>query len=231
MKIVAIGGGGFSMEPENPKLDDFILSLSGKRRPKVCFVPTASGDAEGYVHDFHAAFPPRRARASHLTLFHDCGIEDPRSHVLDQDVIYVGGGSTANLLAVWRVHGLDAVMREAWQAGVVLAGLSAGMICWFESGATDSLGPKVEPLHGALGLLPGSACPHYDGEEERQPAYRKLVREGRLPPGVAADDSAAIVYEGREIAEVVASRPGAGACRVERIGTRSRETPLPVRYL
>ena len=151
---------------------------------------------------------------------------DLRAFVLSQDVIYVGGGSTANLLAVWRVHGLDAILREAWEAGVVLCGISAGMNCWFEQSVTDSFG-ALAPLTDGLGLLAGSACPHYDGEGERRPAFRRLIEAGELSGGWAADDGAALVFDGTEVDEVVASRRGARAYRVE----RGREEPLPVRFL
>ena len=138
--IVAMGGGGFSMEPRNPRLDDFVLSLARrKRRPRVCFVGTASGDSDSYIRRFHEAFPPSRAAATHLTFF-ERKVRDLKSFVMDQDVIYVGGGSSANMLAVWRLHGLDKVLRAAWNAGVVMAGISAGAICWFEDGVTDSFG-------------------------------------------------------------------------------------------
>ena len=187
-----MGGGGFSMEPENPLLDEFVLSLARAERPRVCFVPTASGDAESYVAGFYRAFSAFDCRPSDLQLFAR-KVADLRAFVLAQDVIYVGGGSTANLLAVWRVHGLDAILREAWEAGVVLCGISAGMNCWFEQSVTDSFG-ALAPLDDGLGLLAGSACPHYDGENERRPAYRRLIEAGELGGGVAADDGAALVF-------------------------------------
>jgi len=224
--IVAMGGGGFSMEPENPLLDDFVLSLTGRERPSVSFVGTASGDSEDYRGRFYAAFPEARAAATHLPLFR-CTVPDVRAHLLAQDVIYVGGGNTANLLAVWRVHGVDEAIREAYAAGVILAGVSAGMICWFEESLTDSYGP-VAPLKGGLGLIRGSACPHYDGEADRRPAYRRLVASGALIPGVAADDGAALVYRGGELTEAVSSRPDAGAWLLD---ADARETPISVRYL
>src|SRR3954465_1302485 len=155
--IVAMGGGGWGMEPENPLLDDLVFGLTRKRRPKVCFVPTASGDADSYVGRFYAALGNGRATPSHLALFRRT-VVDLRAFLLGQDVIYVGGGNTANMLAVWRVHGVDAVLRRAWREGVVLCGLSAGALCWFEGGVTDSYGP-LAALHDGLGLLPGSACP------------------------------------------------------------------------
>ncbi len=228
-RIVAMGGGGFSMEPENPALDDYVLGLTGKATPRVCFVPTASGDSERYVANFRAAFPPARAEASHLALFARDG-RDPREVLLAQDVVYVGGGNTANLLAIWRLHGVDRALREAWEAGVLLCGLSAGSLCWFECGTTDSFGPSLQPMRDGLGFLPGSHCPHYDGEVERRPLYHRLVAQG-LPSGYAADDGAALLFEGTRLVEVVSSRPSARAYRVERAGGRVVETALPTRYL
>jgi peptidase E len=147
-----------------------------------------------------------------------------RELTLDHDVILVTGGNTANALAIWRTHGFDRILREAWQQGVLLAGWSAGMICWFEHGVTDSFGPQLAPME-CLGFLPGSACPHYDGEEQRRPVYTQRVAGGLLP-GVAADDDVALRYVGTELREVVTSREGAAAYRVERDGERMLETRL-----
>jgi peptidase E len=215
-RIVAMGGGGFSMEPDDPRLDEFVLSLARRSPPRVCFVPTASGDSAAYVADFYRAFAARDCRASDVLLF-DRRIADLRDHVLDQDVVYVGGGSTANLLGVWRAHGLDRVLVEAWREGIVLCGVSAGMNCWFQQSVTDSFDlDRLAPLKDGLGLLPGSACPHYDGEEQRRPTYHRLVASGELTAGWAADDGAALVFAGTDLDEVVASRPGAAAYRVQR---------------
>jgi peptidase E len=134
--------------------------------------------------------------------------------LLAQDVIYVGGGSTANMLAVWHVHGVDRVMAEAWERGIVLTGASAGAICWFEDGVTDSFSPSLDALGDGLGFLAGSFCPHWDSEELRKPVYHELVDSGRLVPGIAADDYAGPVFEGTELIGVVRSRPGAGVYRV-----------------
>ncbi|HTU87208.1 MAG TPA: peptidase E [Solirubrobacteraceae bacterium] len=231
-RIVAMGGGGFSMEPDNLLLDRFVLSLARSSPPRVCFVPTASGDAEGYVASFYRAFTSLDCRPTDLQLF-ERTIGDLESFVLAQDVIYVGGGNTASLLAVWRAHGLDRVLRTAWEQGVVLCGLSAGMNCWFEQSVTDSFDlARLAALHDGLGLLPGSACPHYDGEEQRRPTFTGLVASGEMPDGWAADDGAGLVFAGHELAEVVASRPGAGAYRVLRTpGGGVSERPLPARYL
>jgi dipeptidase E len=224
-----MGGGGFSMEPDNLLLDDFILGLTGVTRPRVCFLPTATGNVATYLVNFYAAFS-RRAEASHLDLFTRTS-GDLEQQILDQDVVYVGGGNTANLLAIWRVHGLDAILRTAWQSGVVMAGLSAGAICWFHAGVTDSFGPELAPLDDGLRLLAGSFCPHYDGEPARRPTYRRLVGEGLLPDGWAADDGVALHFVGTDLAEVVSSRPDARAYRLERTADGATETELATRYL
>ena len=223
-QILAIGGHG--MQPGEP-LDDLLLELTGASRPRVLLIPTASAESEAYVVRFYEAFA-RRAEASHLSLF-DIPPPDIRSIVLDQDAIFVGGGNTANMLAIWRVHGVDGFLREAWEAGVVLAGVSAGSICWFEAGVTDSFREELDGLD-CLGFLPGSNCPHYDGEETRRPAYHRLVAEG-FRPGLAADDFVGLRFEGTELAEVVTSRPDAAAYRVELVDGAVREQRLDARRL
>jgi peptidase E len=213
-----VAGGGKTL---GSAVDDFLLELGG---PRICFVPTALGDAHWAMVAFYESFG-HRAEASHAA-FHPWPREDLREHILTRDVVYVAGGSMANMLAIWREHGFDAVLREAWEAGVVLAGWSAGMMCWFEAGITDSYGPELREYRGGLGFLPGSACPHYDGEEQRRPVYSGLVRNG-FPPGYAADDHAALVFDGTELREVVTAREGATAYRVEPTG----ETALEARLL
>ena len=203
-------------------LDDFILGLA--RGPRVCFVPTASAESPEFVIRFYDTYA-RKAEPSHLSFF-PWPPEQLREFVLGQDVIYVGGGNTANMLAVWRVHGMDAALREAWEQGVVLCGSSAGMICWFEAGLTDSFGPQLEGMRDGLGFLPGSACPHYDGEELRRPRYRELV-DGGFPAGYAAEDGVGLHFAGTELAEVVAVEPGKRAYRVE----PGSEEPLDARVL
>jgi peptidase E len=218
-----MGGGGFS--DGGSGLDGYLLELTGADRPRTCFVPTASGDSESYIENFLTAYS-QRADASVMRLFAR-EIDDLRGHLLSQHLIYVGGGSTANMLAVWRLHGVDEMMREAWSAGVILCGLSAGANCWFEASSTDSFGPTLAPLGDGLGLLPGSFCPHYDSEPQRRPSYRAAVAEGDLPPGFAADDGVGLRFEGPELAEAVSERPGAVAHRVE----AGSETVLAARFL
>jgi len=222
-QIVALGGAGATDE-ETRRLLAHVVGLAGKASPKVCVVPTAAADDAASVLRLYGRLP-EEARASYLPFF-PWPPDELRRFVLDQDVIFVGGGNTANALAIWRVHGFDEILREAWEAGIVLTGWSAGMICWFEAGVTDSFGPQLDGMRDGLGFLAGSACPHYDGEELRRPVYTRLVAEG-FPPGVAADDGVGIRYTGDELAEVVSVREGAGAYRVDADG----EEPLPVRLL
>jgi dipeptidase E len=217
------------MEPDNPLLDDYLLALTGASVPRVCFIPTASGDADGYIERFEKSFADR-AETSVLSLFRRSG--DLAELLAEQDAVYVGGGSTANLLALWRLHGLDRLLVEAGRRGTVLAGISAGMNCWFEGSVTDSFGTDpLLPLADGLGLVPGSACPHYDGEPLREPTYRGLVATGALDPGYAVDDCCALLFEDGVLQEAVSSRPGARAFRVVRVDGESVEEPLAVRYL
>jgi peptidase E len=230
--ILAMGGGGFSfgLDDDWRRLDHYAVDLTGAAKPRVCFLPTASGDAAHYLVRFYDAFPARRYTPSHLALFTRT-VTDLRAFLLDQDLVYVGGGNTANLLAIWRLHGVDQVLRDAWEQGIVLCGLSAGSLCWFEGGTTDSFGPELAPLDDGLGFLAGSHSPHYDGEPQRRPAYHRFVAEGRLPPGVAADNGVGLHYLGTELAEVVASHPDKYAYRVELVDGSAKETPLPARLL
>jgi len=229
--VLVLGGGGFSMSDDGSSaIDDHLLDLTGRDVPRVCFVPTASGDDTGYARRFEEAFAGR-ATTSVLSLFcHEpWGYTDPQV-LLEQDVVYVGGGSTANLLDVWRRHGLPDLLARAAAQGTVLAGISAGMNCWFEASSTDSFGP-LAPLDDGLGLLPGSACPHYLGEADRREAYLGWVASGALPGGYAVDEYAAVRFVDGVAVEAVAERPGRPAFRVERDGAGATETPLDVRRL
>jgi dipeptidase E len=218
------------MEAEASVLDDYVLSLAPAREPRICLLPTAGGDSEEQIRRFRIAFADRLCTPSVVSLFRLGREPVPlREHLLAQDAIYVGGGSMINLLALWRAHGLDAILREAWQAGIVLAGLSAGSMCWFEGGITKGLGRPV-PAAG-LGFLPGSNSVHYDGEPDRRPAYLEAVASGALPAGYGVQDGVGLLFRGTRLAEVVASRPGARAYRVTAEEGKAREHELEPRLL
>jgi dipeptidase E len=216
-RIVAFGG-----RTEEP-LWEYVFRLTGRERPRLLFVPTASADDPRCVLDFYERFRGR-AEVLHLTFF-PWPPEDIRTRALEQDVIVVSGGNTANMLAIWRLHGFDGILREAWESGVVLCGGSAGAICWFEASVTDSFGPQLEGMRDGLGFLPGSACPHFDGEELRRPRYTELVRTG-FPPGIAIDDLAAVRFDGTALAEAVTTRDGARAYRMSPEGEEALEARL-----
>ena len=226
-----MGGGGFTMSERNPALDRLALALSAKPVPRVCFLPTASGDPREQTTRFYERFSAWPCEPSVLSLFH-LGRDriDPRAHLLAQDVIYVGGGSMRNMLAVWHEHGVDQAMRRAWEAGVVLAGLSAGAMCWFAGGITMSGGAPA-PVAG-LGLLPGSMSVHLGSEPERLPVFLDAVTRGELAPGYAVDDGAGLVFAGTELRECVASRPGARVLAVQQSGDPdARQRAIEVRLL
>jgi peptidase E len=226
-QVVAFGGGGFSQESGNPLLDDYVLGLTGMAGPRVCFLPTASGDADHYIVRFYNAFRDR-ARASHISLFRrERGVPDIRSHLLAQDLIYVGGGSLVSLLGVWRAHGIDSILRQAYEAGVILCGLSAGSLCWFAEALSGYHG-ETKRVAG-LGFLRHSNAVHY-GDGDRRGAFHRHLLDG-MPAGYAAEDGAALRFVGDELVEVVASRPEARAYKLERRGTRVLETRLATRYL
>lgn len=208
-----MGGGGFTMEPENPALDDYVLGLARAKVPKICLLPTASGDGEAQIRQFHATFGARACEAMHISLFRLGSRPIPlRETLMAQDIVYVGGGSMLGLLAVWRALGLDSILRECWESGVVLAGLSAGAMCWFDWGVTSSLG--LPGPSAGLGFLPGSLSVHMDGEPARLPVFRAAIADGTIPPGYAADDGVALLFRGHELDEVVSSRPARRALRI-----------------
>lgn len=220
MNILATSGGfqasGRGMfEWEVGPIIRHALELSGAERPRICYVGTATGDSVNGTAAALAAFSRAGLRGSHLALFTMPNVDDLRGHVLEQDVVWVGGGSVANLLAVWRVHGLDVVMREAWGAGVVLGGVSAGSLCWHVGGTTDSFGPTLRAVTNGLAMLPYSNTPHYDSEAERRPLYQRLVANGTLPGGWATDDGVGLHFRGTELVEAVSDRPRAYAWRVQ----------------
>jgi len=220
-----MGGGGFSMEPENPALDDYVLGLAGVPMPRICLLPTASGDGETQIRQFQATFGARGCDPMHISLFRLGRRPIPlRETLLEQDVVYVGGGSMIGLLAVWRALGLDRILRECWEAGVVLAGLSAGAMCWFDWGISTALGHPA-PAPG-LGLLGGSLSVHADGEPARLPVYREAVAAGTVPSGYAVDDGVALLFRGSELEEIVSSRAKRRALRVSPDGEEVLEPRL-----
>ena len=208
-------------------MEAYVLGLTGKERPRVCFLPTATGDAAERIVRFYAAFGDK-ADTAHLALF-DRTVDDLRALLLAQDVIQVAGGNTANMLAVWRVHGIDRILREAWEAGIVLTGVSAGAICWFEACVTDSFG-GTDALHDGLGFLAGSMCPHYESEPNRRPVFQRLVGEG-FPAGYAVEDDVALHFAGTELHAAISPREGGRAFRIERVDGEVRETELDITRL
>lgn len=232
--ILAIGGFSAPLDQDQrlPALIGHALALSGAPDPRVCALNTAAGDdPQGYVR-MYARLAQHGARPSHLQLFTMPNVRDPADLLLSQDVIFVGGGSVANMIAVWRVHGLDAVMRQAWEAGIVLAGVSAGAICWFTGGTTDSFGTELKPFTDGLGYVAGSYCPHYSSEPARRPVYQALVADGTLPAGIACDDGAAAHFADTDFEAIVTDRPGATGYRVESDGVGGcNEYALPARML
>lgn len=226
--VVAMGGGGWMMD--DPLLDGFVTDLADAARPKICLIPTASGDHPASER-FYEAFPPARFDASILWLF-DREVADIGSFLGEQDIVYVGGGNTVSMLAVWRAHGVDAALRAAYDAGVVMAGISAGANCWFEACTTDSfqLG-RADPLLDGIGFVAGSFTSHFDAEPARRPAVLELVGNGVLPAGYACDEYAAVHLVDGELREAIASRQGARAFRVDAVDGATRETPLDVRLL
>lgn len=230
MDILAIGGGGFRPTERYGAtpgpLIEHALSLTGKEAPKVCALYTATGDDAPRIANWYAAWADRPEHVSHVAVMPMPNVDDVRRHLLEQDAVYVGGGSVAGLMVLWRLHGLDVVIREAWEAGVVMFGVSAGSLCWHLGGTTDSFGPELRPWSDGLGLIPGSNCPHYDSEARRRPLYQRLVAEGALPPGYAADDGVGLHYVGTTLHEAVTDRDGASAWRVEADGETKVDTRL-----
>ena len=222
-QILAIGGGGFSAEPENLAIDRYILSLTRSATPKVCFIPTASADNETYIEKFHSAYKCLSCETSHLSLYwpHRLDFED---YMLEQDVIYVGGGNTRNLIVLWRDWGLDVAIRKAYENGTVLCGVSAGGNCWFDEFSTDSMGP-LAPWKG-LGWLAGSFCPHYDGEVERRPSLKRMLENGEIGPGLASEDWTACHFVDEQLHRCVTSRSGSRVFRVDVDGEVPLETEL-----
>jgi dipeptidase E len=222
-QIIAIGG--FSGDASSQPLERYVLAQARRPNPSVCFLATASGDAETDITKFYAAFAHYRCRTTHLPLFGRT--PDLKRALLPQDVIYVGGGNTKSMLATWREWGLPRLLRKAWSSGSVLAGFSAGAICWFRTGVTDSWEDRLTRLP-CLGFLPGTCCPHFDSEPERRPAVHRLVAARAVRKALALDDGAAAHFVGRRLVRIVSSQPDGGGYEVRRKGSRSVETALPV---
>jgi peptidase E len=209
----------------DPALERYILQLAGRRDPAVCLLPTATGDAERVIVRFYSTFAKFQCRPSHVPLF--ARTPDLGAALLAQDVIFVSGGNTKSMLAVWRDWNLPSILRKAWRNGVVLAGASAGAICWFEHGITDSWADRLRALP-CLGWLPGPCCPHYDSEPERRPTVHRMVQRGDLRNVLALDDGVGAHFVGRRLVRAISARPQAQARRVTRRGAGVVESPLDV---
>lgn len=223
-QIICLGGGGFSEDDNPPLLDNYILHQSRSSVPRVCFLPTASGDSKGYVDRFYDSFKKLECIPSHLSLFKP-STSDLASFCSEKDVIYVGGGNTRNMLVLWKEWGLDRILKSAWESGILLCGLSAGSICWFEQGLTDSIPGKLGTISG-LGFVQGSHCPHYDSEPERKLIYRKMIDDGSLKNGFGIDDGVALHFTEGSPTRSVTSRIGARAYRLEKTSTGVTELPI-----
>ena len=226
-QIIPIGG-GFYRDPENLELEKYVIRQTGVDHAKVAFVPTASGEPDHYITSFYTAFLKLGCRPSVLTFFKRT--PDLRALLLDQDVIYVGGGNTKSLLAVWRDWGVVEILREAWQSGIVLTGVSAGAICWFDQGLTDSFSDGLRPLE-CLGFLPGSCCPHFDGEAQRRPSYHRLLASGEIAAGIAIEDWTGVHYVGSDIHKVITSKRAARAYSMRAGQGSVQEVPLTAELL
>jgi peptidase E len=227
-QIIALGGGGFSME-NGLALDRYIIAQSASLRPYVCFLHQASGESLDYLARFYAAYTMLPGQPSHLSLFkpHTADLE---GFLLEQDIVFVGGGNSKSMLALWREWGVDRILRQALENGVVLAGISAGALCWFEWGTTDSIPGALSPIR-ALGFLEGAFSPHYDGESQRRPRTRHLVQTGAIPAAYGFDDGCAGHWIDGRLHAVVSSRPHARAYRIVQGETEAVETPIEARYI
>lgn len=224
-QIIAMGGGGFSMEPENPLLDQYILNQSTKSNPKVCFIGTASGDSDSYIERFYNSFKNHSCIPSHLSLFKGKD-KNIRELILSQDIIYVGGGNTRNLLVLWKEWQLDKYLQEAYENESILCGISAGCICWFEQGLTDSIPNELNPID-CLGFIKGSCSPHFNGEEKRRPEFIRFINENKLKAGYGVDDSCALHFKDEELFNIVSSVKSANAYYIE----KDKESLLKSHYL
>ncbi len=235
---IVAGSTQFARDPEGYRdqvpgpVFDVAADLAGAPgRPKLTFVTTAGPDSDAYTGRVHTAFTGSRFDVQVLRLMPMPNVPDPTALLLESDVVWVGGGSVAGLLALWRLHGLDTAMRAAWEAGVVLGGISAGSLCWHVGGPTDSFGPELRPITNGLALLPYGCGVHYDSEEQRRPLLHSLVADATLPLSYATDDGTALVYRGTEVHEAIADRPGANAYRIELVGGTVVETVITARLV
>ncbi len=229
-RIIAMGGGGFTMEQGNPLFDDYILEKARVANPHICLLPTASGDHEEYLQGFYDLFSNRKCTPTHASLFHPpVQPADVANHLMKQDIIYVSGGHTEMMIRIWKTYGIDRVLYDAWKAGILLAGVSSGGVCWFEEGVTDS-NPQELDREECLGFLSGSFCAHYENEG-RRPTFHRLIQEKRLAEGVGVENFAALYYEDDTLEEIIASRPCAAAYEVTRRDGRINEKALDASYL
>ncbi len=227
--IIAMGGGGFLMDETNHLLDDYILATSTAATPRICFVPTAGGDSQLRIDQFYAFFGQKNCTPSHLSLFR--GHTDQwEAFLKDQDIIYVGGGNTRNMLVLWKEWGIDRIIRQCYVEGKILCGVSAGSICWFEHGLTDSIPTRLTKLD-CLGILKGSNCPHFDGEPQRQEVYKQLIQSGDMYPGIGADDYCALHFKNEELFNIVTAKQEAGAYFITAGAGTPKIKPLKVKYL
>lgn len=232
-QIIAIGGGGFSTfgvySPGEGLMEKYLLKQTGKPCPSICFIPTASGEAPKYIIDFYRFFGSFDCKPSHLSLF-ELPSSDLESFILGKDAIYVGGGNTKSLLALWKEWKLDQYLKKAWESGVVLGGVSAGANCWFEACVTDSIPGSLTALK-CLGFLPGSCCPHYDGEKNRRPAYESLIQNGQISNGIAIDDQVAVHYIGQRLEKVVRASGSGAAYRVSKENAGVKEEKIDATFI
>ncbi len=228
-QILAIGGAGLSLLPDRLLLEKYFLKLTGQTCPNICFLPTAAGDSDWMIRRFYDAALRLECKPCHLSLF-NAPSEDLEAIILDQDALYIGGGNTRNMLVLWRDWGVNLILRKAWEKGIVLGGVSAGSICWFDEGVTDSIPGRLTPLN-YLGFLPGSNCPHFDSEAARRPSYHQLILNGEISDGVAADDGVALHYVENQLHQVVSSRQTASAYTVCKNGDKITEEKIKPRFL
>ncbi len=227
-KIIATSG-GFAIEPRNKRLDRYILSQSNSNNPKICFIPTASGDSENFIHRFYRFFEKEKCIPNHLSLFKG-NVLNIREFILDQDIIYVGGGNTKNMLAIWREWSLEPILKKAYNQGILLCGISAGSLCWFEQGLTDSIPGPLTSLD-CLGLLKGSNAPFFNTKPSKKDRYIELMESKVILPGIATEIGVGLHYENGQLIRLISSRKDARAFRYDFIEGEIREELLKPDYI